>query len=444
MVNGISPSVKVAKFGGTSLADAEQFRKVQAIVLDDPERRYVVPSAPGKRFAADRKITDLLLLCHAHVEQQVPFDDIFGLIADRFLQIVTDLGLSLDLGPHLEAIKTEIAGGTSRDFAASRGEYLSGLILADLLGFQFVDPAEIIVIDRHGFYDPIRTIPLVSARLARHERAVIPGFFGTGPNGQIKTFPRGGSDITGAIIARGVGAGLYENWTDVSGFLMADPRVVANPRPIASVTYSELRELAYSGASVLQEDSIFPVRDVGIPINIRNTNEPDHPGTLIVADSAAAGQSGVITGIAGRRDFSTIAVAKTMMNAEIGFGRRLLSVLEKFSISFEHLPTGIDTMSVVISDAQLNGKQEDVVEGIWRECRPDAVDVLPSMALIATVGRGMADTPGVAGRLFGALGEAGVNIRMIDQGSSEINIIVGVETAEFERAVQAIYKAFVE
>lgn len=444
MGNGVNPAVKVAKFGGTSLADADQFRKVQSIVLSDPERRYVVPSAPGKRFSVDRKITDLLLLCHAHVEQQVPFDDVFGLIAERYLQIVADLGLSLDLGPHLEEIKSQIASGASRDYTASRGEYLSGLILAGLLGYQFVDPADIIIIDRHGVYDPGQTLPLVSERLSRFERAVIPGFYGTGPNGQIKTFPRGGSDISGAIIARGVGASLYENWTDVSGFLMADPRVVPNPRPISTVTYSELRELAYSGASVLQEDSIFPVRGAGIPINIRNTNEPNHPGTLIVSDPTPAEGTGLITGIAGRRDFTVIAVAKALMNAEIGFGLRLLSVLEKFNISFEHLPTGIDTMSVVLSDAQLNGKLEDVVEGIWRECRPDSVEVLPSMALIATVGRGMAYTPGVAGRLFGALGEAGVNIRMIDQGSSEINIIVGVETADFERAVQAIYKAFVE
>ncbi|MGE5550907.1 MAG: aspartate kinase [Bacteroidota bacterium] len=436
--------VKVAKFGGTSLADAEQFLKVKAIVEADPERRYIVPSAPGKRSPGDHKITDLLYLCHAHAQQAVPFDEIFSLIAGRYLDIVRDLGLGLRLQPHLDEIKQRVAGGATADYTASRGEYLNGLIMAELLGYEFVDPAEAIFFDENGAYDADRTQAALGGRLARIPRAVIPGFYGSGPDGRIKTFPRGGSDITGAIVARSVSAELYENWTDVSGFLMADPRIVARPRQIETITYRELRELAYMGATVLHEEAIFPVREVGIPVNIKNTNAPEDPGTLIVRDAEPNTLAGAITGIAGRRDFTVIAIEKALMNAEIGFGRKLLSVLETNGISFEHIPSGIDTISVVIADSQLNHKLDKVREEIMRVCKPDSLEVYPNMALIATVGRGMAYTPGIAARLFAALGEAEVNVRMIDQGSSEINIIVGVETCDFERAVQAIYHAFVE
>ena len=439
--------IKVAKFGGTSLADAAQFRKVQAIVAADPQRRYIVPSAPGKRYAQDRKITDLLYLCHAHMRQRVPADEIFGLIAGRYLELVADLGLKLDLRPALDQIKAQLAddhcNGGSADFAASRGEYLSGLILATLLGYDFIDAADVIAFDAHGKFDSELTQQRMSQRLARHPRAVVPGFYGGAANGYIKTFSRGGSDISGAIVARGVNAEVYENWTDVNGLLMADPRIVTNPRPMDLITYRELRELAYMGATVLHDEAIFPVRKAGIPINIRNTNDPAHPGTMIVRDASPVTNHPAITGIAGRKDFTVIAVEKAMMNSEIGFGRRLLGVLEDHGVSYEHTPSGIDTMSVVVADAQLVDKLDDVLRDIRAVCQPDALDVYPHMALIATVGRGMAHTPGMSARLFGALGAAGVNIRMIDQGSSELNIIVGVASADFEKAVRAIYQAFV-
>lgn len=436
-------SVKVAKFGGSSLADAGQFRKVAAIIGADAERCFVVPSAPGKRHKDDQKITDLLYLCHAAAEQRVGFEQTFDLIADRYLQIVADLKLSLNLKPHLAKIRHDIAAGASADYTASRGEYLNGLIVADMLGYDFVDPAECIHFNDAGRFDAERTQLVLSARLKQHPRAVVPGFYGSTPDGQIKTFGRGGSDITGSIVARGASACVYENWTDVSGLLMADPRVVQNPKTIDVVTYAELRELAYMGATVLHDEAIFPVRQAGIPVNIRNTNAPDHPGTLIVRDADPISHAHTITGIAGRKDFTVIAVEKSLMNAEIGFARRFLSVLEDHGVSFEHMPSGIDTLSVVIADSQINGKLEAMLEQIRADCKPDALDVYGDMALIATVGRGMAYTPGMAAKLFGALAVAAVNIRMIDQGSSELNIIVGVQSADFEKAVNAIYHAFV-
>jgi aspartate kinase len=435
--------VKVAKFGGSSLADAGQIRKVQAIVAADAQRRYIVPSAPGKRSKADQKVTDLLYLCHEHARQGLAFDEVFKIIAERYVQIVHDLGLSLDLSPHLEDVRRRIAAGATADYTASRGEYLNGLIIAAMLGYDFVDAAQIIHFDSHGRFDPENTQHSVATRLKSHERAVIPGFYGSLPDGSVKTFSRGGSDITGAIIARGVSAEVYENWTDVSGLLMADPRIVEDPRHIDVVTYRELRELAYMGATVLHDEAIFPVRQAGIPVNIRNTNDAGHPGTMIVPNGTSLPVTGAITGIAGRKDFTVVTVEKALMNQEIGFGRRLLECLESHAVSFEHMPSGIDTLSLVIADAQLNGKLETVVEDIRTSCKPDALEVLPNMALIATVGRGMMHTPGMASRLFGALAGQGINIRMIDQGSSELNIIVGVEAEDFEEAVRAIYYAFV-
>jgi len=436
--------IKVAKFGGSSLADADQFRKVQSIVREDESRRYIVPSAPGKRNSGDHKITDLLYLCHAHVQQEIPFDDVFQIITKRYLDIVRDLGLSLDLKPYLEEIKKNIASGATADYTASRGEYLSGLILADLLGYDFVDPAELIFFDQKGCLDAERTQQIISQRLSHHQRAVIPGFYGSDHQGRIKTFSRGGSDITGAIVARGVQAEVYENWTDVSGFLMADPRIVQNPKPIEKITYRELRELAYMGATVLHDEAIFPVREAGIPINIKNTNRPEDPGTFIISKAESAVPAGNITGIAGRKGFTVIHIEKNMMNSELGFGRRILSVLEENNISFEHLPSGIDTISIVVADCQLEHKLERVLEGIRHRCKPDCIDVHPNMALIATVGQGMVHIPGIAARLFTALAKEGINVRMIDQGSSELNIIVGVDNKDFEKAVEAIYHAFVQ
>ena len=435
--------IKVAKFGGSSLADADHFKKVQSIIESDPDRRYIVPSAPGKRNNVDRKITDLLYLCHSHIQQKVPFDDLFKIITKRYLQIVKGLGLSFDLQPRLDEVKIRISSGASADYTASRGEYLTGLIMSQLLGYDFIDPAEIIFFDKRGKLDAERTQAETEKRIARHERAVIPGFFGSDVRGNVKTFSRGGSDITGAIVARGAHAEIYENWTDVSGLLMTDPSIVKNPKPIDTVTYRELRELAYMGAKVLHDEAIFPVREADIPVCIKNTHRPEDPGTMIVQDADPITHRGNITGIAGKKGFTVIAVEKALMNAELGFGRRVLSVLEVNGISFEHVPSGIDTLSVVIADTELENKLESVVQEIRTECRPDAVEVYPNMALIATVGRGMAYTPGIASKLFTALSNKKINVRMIDQGSSEINIIVGVENEDFESALRAIYAAFV-
>jgi aspartate kinase len=436
--------VKVAKFGGTSVADAGQIQKVYAIIRSDQDRRYIVPSAPGKRSSSDSKITDLLYLCHTHVQQDVPFDEVFSIISRRYLEIVHDLGISLDLSPHLEKIKKEISGGSAADYTASRGEYLMGLILSELFGYTFIDPFEIIFFEENESIDLKRTNASISECLSKHPRAVIPGFYGSTIDGRVKTFSRGGSDITGALVASGVEADIYENWTDVSGLLMADPNIVENPRPIDTITYRELRELAYMGAKVLHDEAIFPVKEAGIPVLIKNTNRPNDPGTVITRDAAPITHKGTITGIAGKRNFTIIVIEKALMNTQIGFGRRLLTVLEANNISFEHMPTGIDTISLVIEDKQLFHKLNKVLAEIKAECRPDSLEVYPNMALIATVGRGMIHTPGIAARLFGALYKADVNIRMIDQGSSEINIIVGIETSEFEKAIRAIYHTFVE
>jgi len=433
----------VAKFGGTSLADSSQMKKVKKIVEEDKRRRYIVPSAPGKRNSDDRKITDLLYLCHAHVQQNIPFEDVYKLIRERYTQIVADLGLTINIEKYLEEVKNEISKGASADYTASRGEYLNGLILAEYLGYEFIDPFDIIYFNQLGKLDEEKTKKAIEDRVLKTERAVIPGFYGQDYNGNVKTFPRGGSDITGAVIAWGVGAELYENWTDVSGLLMADPNIVNNPKPIDTITYRELRELAYMGAKVLHDEAIFPVKQAGIPVRIKNTNKPEDPGTIIVKDADPITHKGEITGIAGKKNFTVIAIEKAFMNSEIGFGRRLLSVLETNGISFEHMPSGIDTISLVIADSYLEGKLEKVLREIKMECEPDSVEVYPNMALIATVGRGMAYTPGIAGRLFSALGKNNINVRMIDQGSSEINIIVGVETEDFEAAIRAIYEEFV-
>lgn len=436
-------SIKVAKFGGTSLADANQMLKVRDIVLSDESRRYVVPSAPGKRNVKDQKITDLLYLCHEHVKQGVAFDYLFTLIGERYREIVRELGLNLDMTPHLEEVEKTIAAGASAEYCASRGEALNGPILAELLGFDFVDAAEVICFNAKGRFDTDTTREKMRDRLLKHERAVVPGFYGAMPDGEIKTFSRGGSDITGALVARGVKAEVYENWTDVSGLLMADPRIIKNPANIKTVTYRELRELSYMGASVLHDEAIFPVREAGIPVNIRNTNEPDHPGTMIIPTDDAPAPTGTITGIAGKKDFTIIFIEKALMNAEVGFGRRALSVLESQGVSFEHLPSGIDTMSIVVENSQLENKLDDVLEELQKELKTDSIAVTEDVALIATVGRGMSHTPGMAAKLFGALATAGVNIRMIDQGSSEMNIIVGVAIKDFETALRAIYDAFV-
>lgn len=436
-------SIKVVKFGGTSVADAKQFRKAQSIVEADESRRYVVVSAPGKRHGEDNKVTDLLYLCHAHLKYSVPFDQVFDIIYNRYIEIVNELELDLDIKPYLDEIKSKMSKNISIDYLVSRGEYLNGLIMASLLGYDFIDAKEVIFFDNSGSIDFVKTQEMFSEKLSQHPRAVIPGFYGSTPDGKVKIFSRGGSDITGAIVARMSQAEVYENWTDVSGFLMTDPRIVKNPKPIERITYRELRELSYMGASVLHEEAIFPVRDVGIPINIRNTNEPENPGTII-ADNVKDKNNNIITGIAGKKDFTVIAIHKNHMNSEVGFIRKLLSILEMNNITIEHIPSGIDTVSIVISDSQLDNKLNIIIDEINKKCNPDSLNVYTDMALIATVGTNMAYTPGISAKLFTALGDDGVNIRMIDQGSSEINIIVGIEDKDFEKAIKAIYKAFVQ
>jgi aspartate kinase len=435
--------VKVAKFGGTSVSDAIQLAKVKKIVESDPDRRYIVVSAPGKRFQEDNKITDLLYLCKTHIEHNVPYDQVFQVVCDRFVAIEYNLGVNVDLQKQFDEINRNLQAGASADYIASRGEYLNALIIAAYLGYDFVDAAGLVQFDAKGRFLNGKTDEALRAELAKHERAVIPGFYGTYPDGRIKTFTRGGSDITGSLVARAVDADLYENWTDVSGFLMADPRIVSNPKRISTISYKELRELSYMGASVLHEDAIYPVRAADIPINIRNTNEPDDPGTIITAEPSAK-EDTIITGIAGHKDFTVIGIYKNMLTAERGFIKRLLEILDDYEVPLEHMPSGIDTISVVVSEKNLNGKLDDMVEEIQRKLQPDSVDIFEKMALIATVGSGMAKRRGVSARLFTALYEAGVNVRMIDQGSSEMNIIVGVENKDFETAIRAIYKAFVE
>jgi len=433
--------VKVAKFGGSSVADAAQLRKVQAILEEDPERSIVVVSAPGKRTPDDAKITDLLYKCHDCSRAGTLLDSVFQAVADRYRGIVRDLGLDIDIEKDLEVVRHGIGSHATPDYAASRGEYLNARIVAKLLGNDFVDAVDIIRFDASGRLDTEKTVAAMSERLGDGRRIVVPGFYGAQPDGSIRTFSRGGSDITGALLARGVRADVYENWTDVSGVLMADPRIVSNPRTIPELSYRELRELAYMGANVLHEEAVFPVIDLNIPVNVRNTNIPRDPGTLIVKQVDSP--SSPITGIAGRKGYTVIALEKNLMNREVGIGRRVLTALERQQVSFEHMPTGIDTLSLVVEQSYLKGKLEPVLEEIRRECRPDRIDVFENISLIATVGRGMLRTRGVAGRLFGALASANVNVRMIDQGSSGINIIVGVEAGDFETAIRAIYKEFV-
>jgi aspartate kinase len=438
----------VCKFGGTSLADAVQIRKVAAIVQADPRRRYVVVSAPGKRNASDQKITDLLLTCWHLAAQKLDYREPMRLIRDRYEQIARDLNVSPVTGPLFEMQNelSRLAAGddrslATRDWMAARGEYFHACLIAEFLDATFVPSGECIRFDEEGQLDEISYANLAE-RMSGDGTYVVPGFYGRDKEGRIKTFPRGGSDITGAVVARAVGASVYENWTDVSGLLMADPRVVKNPKTIGEVTYRELRELAYAGASVLHEETIFPASEAGIPIQIRNTNRPDDEGTRIVSQRPPDDQA--IVGIAGRTGFTTIYIEKSMMNQQRGFGRRVLEVLETQGISFEHMPSAIDSMSVIVSDEQLEGKEAAVVRELKRVLEPDRIETYGSLALIATVGEGMAHRVGVSGQLFAALRDARVNVRMISQGASEINIIVGVEAEQYQCAVQAIYEAFVD
>ena len=435
--------VKVAKFGGSSVADALQIGKIKNIIEKDPDIHYVVVSAPGKRFSDDSKVTDLLYLCKAHIEHNLPYQQIFQVICDRFMAVEVNLGVNVRLKEEFEEIRKNLEAGASADYIASRGEHLNAMLIAAYLGFDFVDSSRIIRFDEKGRFMEDLTNKEIAEELKHHERAVIPGFYGAKVDGTIKTFSRGGSDITGALVARAVGADVYENWTDVSGFLVADPRIVKDPKPISTVSYKELRELSYMGASVLHEDAIYPARIANIPINIRNTNEPENPGTMITSEPAKLEEGQIIAGIAGSKDFTVITMYKALLSSERGFIRKMSGVLEDFDIPIEHIPSGVDTLSVVISNKQLGGKLEDILDEFERQLKPDHMEVSDDIALIATVGAGMSLRTGVSAKLFTALAEKKVNIRMIDQGSSEMNIIVGVENKDFEKAIQAIYGAFV-
>jgi len=434
----------VAKFGGSSVADADQVRKIAAIVRADPRRRFVVVSAPGKRSDKDKKITDLLYLCHSLGEQGLDGGAPFAIIKERYLGIASELGVS-GAWEWLRDMGQQIAAGAAKDWVASRGEYLSARIIAEFLDAEFVDAADGIRFGADGRFHPGESYGRLGARLAAVPEgriAVIPGFYGQDAQGKIKCFSRGGSDVTGAVVARAVHAAVYENWTDVSGLLMADPRLVENPCPIEEITYREQRELSYMGATVLHDEAVFPVREAGIPIHIKNTNRPEDAGTQIVTrrDSRAT----TIVGIAGRKGFATLFTEKAMMNQERGYGRKVLEILESHGISYEHSPTSIDTLSVILTDEELNGKEHEVVAEIRRVVQPDRIEVQRDMAMLAVVGQGMISRVGIAARVFAALAEASVNIRMINQGSSELNIIVGVATGDYEKAVRAIYAAFVE
>ena len=433
---------KVVKFGGSSLASAEQFKKVSEIIKSDPDRVYVVPSAPGKRNSKDTKVTDMLYKTYALAEAGKDFSKQLSDIKARYEEIIKGLKLKLDLTSEFKTIEKNFKANVGSDYAASRGEYLNGIIMATYLGYEFIDSATVICFDKNGEFDPEKTNKLMVKKLEKTPKAVVPGFYGAYPDGSIKTFSRGGSDITGSIVSRAIKADVYENWTDVSGFLVADPRIIDKPPYIETITYTELRELAYMGAGVLHEDAIFPVRKEGIPINIRNTNKPEDPGTWIV-ESTAKKSKYVITGIAGKKGFCCVNVLKDQMNSEIGFVRKVLQAFEDQNISIEHVPSGIDTMTVFVQQDEFIEKEQAVVSEIHRLAHPDMLEIESDLALIAVVGRGMKSTRGTAGRIFSALAHASVNVRMIDQGSSELNIIIGVETRDFDKAIEAIYDIFV-
>lgn len=435
--------IKVTKFGGSSLADAAQFQKVKNIIRADATRRFVVPSAPGKRYKGDDKVTDLLYKCYALACAGQDTGEVFENITSRYVSIKEELGLKCDIAKIIADVKKRVDGGATIDYTASRGEYLNGILLAEFLGFPFVDAAEVVLFDTNGVLDANKTNSVMGKALSKYGCAVIPGFYGSMPDGSIKTFSRGGSDITGSLVARAVKADLYENWTDVSGFMVADPRIVPDTKSIEYITYKELRELSYMGAAVLHQDAVFPVAQSGIPINIRNTNDPDAAGTMIVNELHGDHKNDMtITGIAGHPGYCVITIEKSMMNSELGIGRKFLEIFERNNILFEHLPSGVDTMSAVLNTKAIQGKLENVLSAIRDELHPDSIDFVPDLALLAVVGHKMASTAGTAAKIFNALGKEKINIRTIDQGSSEINIIIGVDECNLEKSIRAIYNAF--
>ena len=435
--------VKVVKFGGSSLASAEQFTKVGDIIRSDESRKYVVPSAPGKRNSKDTKVTDMLYACYDLAENDQDFKVMLRKIKDRYDSIINGLHLKLALDEEFKIIAENFKAKAGADYAASRGEYLNGIIMANYLGYEFIDSATVIFFDENGNFDAEKTDKVLSKKLEQTEKAVIPGFYGAGPDGNVVTFSRGGSDITGSIVSKACHASMYENWTDVSGCLVADPRIIDNPQPIKVVTYRELRELSYMGASVLHEGAVFPVRKAGIPINIRNTNDPEAPGTLIV-ESTCQKPDYTITGIAGKKGFSVITMTKNGMSSELGVIRRVLEILERYHINVEYIPSGIDSVSLVVETGKAAPYLYQALGDMEKEIKPDSLHVTDGMAGGAAGGRKMAFQPGSSGKIFAKLGENGINIRMITQGPEELNIIVGVDSADFEKAIRVLYNSFVK
>lgn len=432
--------IKVLKFGGSSLASGESFAKVKRIVEADPSRAIVVVSAPGKRFGGDTKVTDLLYILHAHIKYNAPYNDIFEKIKDRYREIYASCGLKQDLETELVNIEANLNKKTSVDYIVSRGEYLNARLMAEYLGYKFVDSADWLVFGYNGKVNFEKTYENLASIVEENSRIVIPGFYGVNPDGSIKTFSRGGSDITGAIAAAAIDADMYENWTDVSGIMTVDPRIVANPRPIDRVTFSELRELSYMGAEVLHEETVFPVRSKNIPLYIKNTNDMNAPGTLIMEsfDDDDKG-SNFITGISGKKNYSIITIAKSRMNEEIGYIRRTLEVFENLGISIEHIPSSIDSFSIVVASSAIESCLHDLISQINERLAPDSVQIVNEVSLIAIVGRKLADNIGIAGRIFTALGENNINIRMIEQGADEINIIIGVNDTDYAKAIKVLY-----
>ena len=435
-------AVKVCKFGGTSMADGNVIQRVKSIIESDAERRYIVVSAPGKRFSGDIKVTDLLYACYDELKHTGTCEKSFVPVCTRFRGIVRQLQLDINIDRILELTRRRIEKERSEDFTASRGEYLSAYIMSEVLGAKFIDTEEVIFFDKNGFLDGERSYKAISAAAAGEKLAVFPGFYGKGANGKVKTFSRGGSDITGAVVARALSATLYENWTDVSGFLACDPALVDSPKRIKMLSYKELRELSYMGANVLHADSIFPVRKANIPVQIKNTFSPEDEGTSIVPSSIYRPSGNVVTGISGKKNFTVIFIEKSLMNSEIGFMRKVLTVVEQEGVSIEHVPSGIDTMSLIVASDKIEGKLDKIVDGVKRAVQPDTVRVIENIALISTVGHGMSASVGTSARLFNAIADAGINIRMIDQGSSELNIMVGVSNEDYERCIKAIYFEF--
>ena len=434
--------LKVVKFGGSSVAGADQFKKVRDIVLSDPSRRVVVISAAGKRDPRDHKLTDLLYLCHAHLTYGFPGDEILQAIRERFTSIRDELGLSYRVEDDFDALCARLNRDTSVDELVSRGEYFTSKLMAEYLGYTFVDAADCVFFTFDGQFDREKTDPAIVGALEKYGNIVIPGFYGRSPTGKIKVMSRGGSDISGALAAAAVGADVYENWTDVSGILMADPKIVPDPRPIPKITFAELRELAYMGASVLHEDSILPVKEKGIPLNIRNTNCPGDPGTMIVENAGEeAEQDRPITGIAGRRNFTILTVRKRSMTTTQAL-RDVLEITERYHAGAEHITLGLDSFALVIATAALESNLYDILSDIQKECKPDEVNVQDGIALVAAVGRKMSSRPGTSGRLFQALGQQGLNIRTIAQGADELSIIVGVDNSDFEKTIRVLYDGF--